>query len=601
MTEDNKAELSPSERARASARAVLKSELESLKSELAKLMKLPRDHFEHPHLLSSEELSGFHAHTFLLGGFSGINKALKKFEQLVKIDELRDIEDFFVLCRTYRILIQHHMFFRVLRRWSETTGKYDPNFWIQAASMDFSDEMRRFLYEKIVATARTLDREGVPGGNVDWAQLADEYENHIIDLGVKNYRPADLEERFFNYCLKQGVTDKASSAGPIGCMVVLVLLLFLGGAAMLPTSRPTAAPIRPVPAPVLSVAVSPSTPSTAQDPPPAQNLAVNVRLKPVPRPDPIAMLSRYYQLLNSDQFEQAYSLRSRDSRAKTSQRAFLQVWDNNRSIQLLDAVVISDNTNRKQVKVRLLADDLDRRTGQSKPTYYRGTVNLRFEDEAWRYDGGDFRPEPGTLASASTAENPSRLASSLVAPQQHRPSYSARPPSTRPAKKYQPVRPIQPSPSGVPVAPRPLFTPTVYSQPATPADSPPPPFPLDRIASGGRLFPGDILQSPNGRYRFCCQHDGNCVVYYVEAESQRPLWQTETSDSTCSVILTSEGRVIVLGSSGDELWHSESESVEEGLGTYHLQMQDDGNLVVYRHQGSSYQPIWATRTHQNGS
>jgi len=130
-----------------------------------------------------------------------------------------------------------------------------------------------------------------------------------------------------------------------------------------------------------------------------------------------------------------------------------------------------------------------------------------------------------------------------------------------------------------------------------PAVSSPPPAAKgpDRILGGAGLQPGERLESPNQRYRFCCQHDGNCVLYRVVNQVLEPMWQTDTRGEGCSLTLSESGRLRLTDRLGDVLWQTDS---LEQPGQHYLQVQDDGNLVLYHRAGATFVAIWATRTHE---
>lgn len=75
------------------------------------------------------------------------------------------------------------------------------------------------------------------------------------------------------------------------------------------------------------------------------------------------------------------------------------------------------------------------------------------------------------------------------------------------------------------------------------------------LVAGERLYPDQEIRSPNGRFAFRYQSDGNLVLYDSAAG---PLWSTGTT----------------------------------GGGAGYVELQGDGNFVVYASQG----PIWASGT-----
>ena len=111
----------------------------------------------------------------------------------------------------------------------------------------------------------------------------------------------------------------------------------------------------------------------------------------------------------------------------------------------------------------------------------------------------------------------------------------------------------------------------------------------ERLSSGSELPAGSMVESPSAHFRFAVQTDGNCVFYRVDGGNLRPLWGTETSGSGVRLSLDNRGRMRVLSSSGEAIWTSP----EHRAGEYQLQIQDDGNLVIYRREGSTGIPVWS--------
>jgi hypothetical protein len=129
--------------------------------------------------------------------------------------------------------------------------------------------------------------------------------------------------------------------------------------------------------------------------------------------------------------------------------------------------------------------------------------------------------------------------------------------------------------------------------PAPPPGPEPPPAPP---TGGGVLGPYESLYSdqsrtsPNGRFMFYYQGDGNLVAY---RDGVFPFWSTGTDGtSTGSVTMQGDGNLVVLDADGNCMWSSNTWGNEGAF----LNVQDDGNLVIYRADGV---PIWATGT--NGS
>ncbi|MBT9585341.1 hypothetical protein IV102_18505 [bacterium] len=114
--------------------------------------------------------------------------------------------------------------------------------------------------------------------------------------------------------------------------------------------------------------------------------------------------------------------------------------------------------------------------------------------------------------------------------------------------------------------------------------------PSDRVLAGIPMPSGAVLESPNRQYRFVIQVDGNCVISSREGQ---PLWGTATQLPGCRLLLGSRGRLMLVSASGESRW----ETGQDGpAGEYHLQMQDDGNLVIYRRIGrDQFTAHWASQ------
>lgn len=112
---------------------------------------------------------------------------------------------------------------------------------------------------------------------------------------------------------------------------------------------------------------------------------------------------------------------------------------------------------------------------------------------------------------------------------------------------------------------------------------------LDHLNSGEDLPTAGILESHSRRYRFVVQVDGNCVVYRMDGASGVAVWATQTHGGGVRVNLDSRGRFSVLQGSS-ELWSTP----ENQEGFYQLQIQDDGNLVVYRRSSTGGVAVWGS-------
>jgi hypothetical protein len=124
------------------------------------------------------------------------------------------------------------------------------------------------------------------------------------------------------------------------------------------------------------------------------------------------------------------------------------------------------------------------------------------------------------------------------------------------------------------------------------------------------LGPGNSLYSPAGAFRLTFQaSDGNALLQIVNDNSLPPVdgapispegldwlpfWETVTADRSASHIqMQVDGNLVVYNPTGP-IWASNT----AGHFFAFLQMQDDGNLVIYE---QNLAPVWATNTSVFGS
>jgi NlpC/P60 family len=109
------------------------------------------------------------------------------------------------------------------------------------------------------------------------------------------------------------------------------------------------------------------------------------------------------------------------------------------------------------------------------------------------------------------------------------------------------------------------------------------------LQPGQRLYPGDILYSPNHAYRLVMQGDGNLVLY----SGGTALWSSKTNGQDgASAVMQGDGNFVVYRS-GKAIWNSNTDH----HGGAFLDMQDDGNLVIYQ----SGKALWSTGTGRSAS
>jgi len=106
----------------------------------------------------------------------------------------------------------------------------------------------------------------------------------------------------------------------------------------------------------------------------------------------------------------------------------------------------------------------------------------------------------------------------------------------------------------------------------------------DRLGTGSTLQVGDVAGSPNGRWQFVMQADGNAVVYGPSGAE----WSTGTTVPGSVLTVQADGNAVVLAPGPRPQWSTGT----SGTGAA-LVMQDDGNLVLYSVPGTA---TWSSRT-----
>jgi hypothetical protein len=106
----------------------------------------------------------------------------------------------------------------------------------------------------------------------------------------------------------------------------------------------------------------------------------------------------------------------------------------------------------------------------------------------------------------------------------------------------------------------------------------------DRVLSGQQFDVMNGIWSPNGTYFVKPQDDGKVVVYGANGA----IWQARLGDIAALHQLTMQtnGDVVAVDPTGRASWHTATASPGALL-----KIQDDGNLVVYRGDGT---PVWAS-------
>lgn len=112
----------------------------------------------------------------------------------------------------------------------------------------------------------------------------------------------------------------------------------------------------------------------------------------------------------------------------------------------------------------------------------------------------------------------------------------------------------------------------------------------DRLEPGEKLFPNQYLLSEDGRFVLMLQTDGNLVLYTYG----RTLWWSGTSGPASHAIMQEDGNFVVYRPDGSTNWHSHTGG--EGLSTFVV--QHDGNIVLY---DTNLQATWVSGSYQGGT
>jgi hypothetical protein len=111
-------------------------------------------------------------------------------------------------------------------------------------------------------------------------------------------------------------------------------------------------------------------------------------------------------------------------------------------------------------------------------------------------------------------------------------------------------------------------------------------FPAQLIP-GQSLARGGTLMSPNYKYRFAFQADGNLVLYKSGTVA---YWSNNIANQGgMKATFQADGNFVVYNAQNKPVWSTGT----QGKGGKFFRLQDDGNLVMYN---AANQPIWETRS-----
>jgi len=159
---------------------------------------------------------------------------------------------------------------------------------------------------------------------------------------------------------------------------------------------------------------------------------------------------------------------------------------------------------------------------------------------------------------------------------------------------------------------------------------------LGSINRGTVLYKGDIVRSPNGKYRLKMQGDGNLVLYKISGntavwatgtqagcigktfrfqddgnlviynDQEGACWNSQTSGQQPDILRLRDDGILALMDGNQVLWQSmtntitveatlyKGDVIQSVNREYNLVMQSDGNLVIYRNRDGS--AVWSTGT-----
>lgn len=113
------------------------------------------------------------------------------------------------------------------------------------------------------------------------------------------------------------------------------------------------------------------------------------------------------------------------------------------------------------------------------------------------------------------------------------------------------------------------------------------------IPGGGTIPPGGSLVAPLGRFRLLFGTDGKLSVLDGPASAQKRVWHADADEAGSTCTLGLDGVLRIISRDGNTIWSSHSPAV---YGRYNLQIQDDGNAVIYRYDRGSVSAVWSSGT-----
>ncbi|HPZ10023.1 MAG TPA: zinc ribbon domain-containing protein [Candidatus Eremiobacteraeota bacterium] len=105
---------------------------------------------------------------------------------------------------------------------------------------------------------------------------------------------------------------------------------------------------------------------------------------------PVDILKQNYAAINNREFEEAYNLRSKSYRSKTSYEEYYDIWKTNITISLKETEILEQSDQRAKIRIKLYSEDKDKNSEQTDKALYSGVIYLINEDGNWRIDRVDI-------------------------------------------------------------------------------------------------------------------------------------------------------------------------------------------------------------------
>jgi hypothetical protein len=117
-----------------------------------------------------------------------------------------------------------------------------------------------------------------------------------------------------------------------------------------------------------------------------------------------------------------------------------------------------------------------------------------------------------------------------------------------------------------------------------------PPTGCETMNPGEGLAHNQAAWSCDGRFEFRFQSDSNLVLYKHSGGTTAAIWASGTWNTNADkLIMQEDGNLVMYRANGSVVWSTNT----QGNPNSRLRVQNDGNVVLYT---ASNQPIWATNT-----